>query len=108
MANGYTDEELAKKSWDELLDIRLQNAENRKLNEILAPYEHRAFAREQVAEKPYLAPLYTILPFGYQAAKLAGYRGWDGRATPASLSQLVGGLQGTWEGVKSAFNKASQ
>lgn len=108
--NGLLDvgeEELASMPWDTLVEMRLQS-QDPKLNQLLAPYEHRAYARETVAEKPWLAPLYTILPFGYQAAKLAGYKGWDDRATPASLEQLKGGLLGVAEGVKDAYRKATK
>jgi hypothetical protein len=65
----------------------------------LAPYEHRAFAREVIAENPLMAiPVGAAIPL-YDAAKALGYG--DARS-PASWDSLVQGLKGWQEGYSQA------
>ena len=66
--------------------------------ELLAPFEHRAFAREMVKESPVLGSIQmgAAIP-AYQLAKLLGLHG--GRTAP-SFDQLFAGYQGLMEGWK--------
>lgn len=68
----------------------------------LAAYEHRAFAREAVAEKPWLAPSLLVATPLYQLAKLAGAT--NSRSSP-SLSQMGHGLLGVGEGLLGAWRR---
>lgn len=66
----------------------------------LAGTEHRAFAREAVAENPLMAiPIAAAIPV-YQAAKVVGAT--DSRSD-ASLSQATEGLKGVKEGLVQSF-----
>ena len=68
--------------------------------DLLAPLEHRAFAREWVGENPLNAlPLAAAIP-GYQLAKLLGLT--QSRSKP-SMDQLFGGYQGVLEGLNKRF-----
>ena len=85
-------------SWADLLERR-RNAKPED-QEKLAPYEHRAYARETVAENPLMAPAFLMLTPGYQAYKaLMG----GGARTKPSLEQLKQGLLGTYEGVQTGL-----
>lgn len=70
-------------------------------DELLAPLEHRAFAREYVGENPVSGAIGVgaAIP-AYQLAKLLGLGG-EG-ATPASWDQLFGGYHGILEGLRSS------
>ena len=71
-------------------------AQDKELQDLLAGYEHRAFAREAVAEKPWLAPSLLVATPLYQLAKAAGMT--NSRSAP-SLSQMGQGLLGVGEGL---------
>jgi hypothetical protein len=88
---------LASLSHDELMRLRHQNPD---LQDLLAPYEHRAFAREYVGQNP-LGALGMIgaIP-GYQLYKMTGRSG--ARSNP-SLDQMVQGFKGTGEGLMNAL-----
>jgi len=62
----------------------------------LAPLEHRAFAREVVAENPLMA---ISLLFGIPAYQVAKRLGLRPNATPASQEQLIQGYKGLGEGL---------
>jgi hypothetical protein len=66
---------------------------------MLAPFEHRAFAREWAQESPVLAgvSLPVAVPL-YQLAKLLGLQK---ARTPASLDELFAGYHGMAEGMLS-------
>ena len=91
MSGILGDQNLESLPWDDLIRMRLQNPTDARI----APYEHRAYAREQVTQNPLMAPVYGMLVPGYLAMKmLTG----PGRGTPASMDQLKQGLLGTGEG----------
>lgn len=74
------------------------------LQDLLAAYEHRAFAREATAENPYLSvPIALAAPL-YQLAKLApqSLTGMRSRTSP-SWGQLGQGLLGVGEGLISRW-----
>lgn len=83
------------------LDImrRAANADQ----ELLAPLEHRAFAREWTREQPLLAipSLIGAIP-GYTAGKALGL---IKARSPASLAELLAGYRGLGEGVMSLFRE---
>src|SRR5512139_3034063 len=70
------------------------------IQELLAPYEHRAFAREYVQDHPWtgVPAMMTFIP-GYQIYKALGLKP---EATPPSLEQAGQGYKGMWEGL---FNR---
>jgi len=88
--------QLAGMSWDDLYSMRLERAlQDPRSQALIAPYEHRAYAREQVANNPLLAPVYGVAVPGYQVFKsMIG----TSRSAP-SLDQIQQGLIGTGEGM---------
>ena len=89
---------LANLSHSELVRLREQNPE---LQDLLAPYEHRAFAREYVTENPLRAlGMVGAIP-GYQLYKMTGQSG--ARSKP-SMNQMLQGFQGTGEGLMNALS----
>ena len=81
-------------SWFDLITAR--RGAPPEMQEYLAPYEHRAYARETVAESPWMAPVFALMTPGYQAYKVMR----SGARTPPSMRQLQQGLLGTVEGLK--------
>lgn len=101
-----TPDEMEKMSWSDLYMLRIQNRGDAQAQKILAPFEHQAYAREQVSENPITAPVWAVMPAAYQAAKAVGLTGpGDDMSTPASLDQATAGMKGVWQGVKDAWNK---
>lgn len=99
----YTDEELANLDQQTLLGMRRVNSSQPDQN-LLANYEHRAFARETVAEDPLMAPLLGVAIPAYSIAKalpksLTGNRS---RSEP-SLEQVRQGFNGIGDGMRSWF-----
>lgn len=64
---------------------------------MLAPFEHRAFAREWAQENPVLAGV--SLPFAIPAYSAAKALGLHQARTPASLDELFAGYHGYAEGM---------
>ena len=69
--------------------------------QVLAPAEHQAFAREYAQENPWKAgfSMPLMIP-SYQLLKLFG--GGGPNATPASWDQLTHGYKGLWEGLRNS------
>jgi len=89
-------DQLAKMSHQDLLAMRMQPNVDQSY---LAPYEHRAFARETVEQNPAMAvPMLTSIP-AYQIAKVLGLGSDDTIKTPPSLNQAVQGGVGVFEGL---------
>lgn len=68
---------------------------------LLAPYEHRAYAREIVAENPLMAlGLLGAIP-GYQIKKLVkkGLLNQPYSRSEPSMEQVKQGYMGLWEGL---------
>ena len=64
----------------------------------IAPYEHRAFAREAVSENPWMAlPIAAGIPM-YQA-----YKGLFGARSGNSMDQVIQGFKGVGEGLLRSF-----
>lgn len=64
---------------------------------LLAPYEHRAFAREATAENPLLGPAIVASILPYQA-----YKAFNGARSAPSWDQVGQGFLGVGEGLKDA------
>jgi hypothetical protein len=85
----------AQMPWAELERLRLQGGDQ----VVLAPYEHRAYAREVVGANPLMAlPMAAMVP-AYQAYKALGFEGGGPTDTPPSWDQLRAGLLGIKEGL---------
>ncbi len=100
---------MAKMSWNDLYQLRVNNRGDIAAQEQIAPYEHRAYAREEGAESLSKGASYPLLIAGYQGAKAAGLVEQDDMSTPASLKQIGQGLIGAGEGaaenIMSLWNK---
>ncbi len=89
-------DDLTRKSWQELLALRGSNPDPEVQRQI-APYEHRAYARETVADSPVLGTAQMVMGIPtYQLIK--ALRG--GSRTPPSLDQVTQGYKGVWEGLR--------
>ena len=72
----------------------------------IAPYEHRAFAREWTQESPVLGPL--SLTFAIPAYAAAKATGLQQARTPPSWDQVFQGYAGIYDGLKSITTKRNQ
>jgi len=97
--------ELAGMDLSTILQMRMDknNLGNMELQKQLAPYEHRAFAREYVSENPIAAPVIPLMSAGYAIRKAVMPQ--DGE-TPASMEQVLQALIGTAEGASMAISNA--
>lgn len=94
-----------KLSWQELQMLRDKHAGNQKLQQQLAPFEHRAYARESVSENPLNALKFAFMIPGYQAAKAVGALDSDSSTTPVSLDQFTQGFAGVGDGLMSNYDE---
>jgi|GEM_PF-2674930 len=94
-----SDDDMAKMTWNDLYQLRVKARGNPEAQAAIAPYEHRAYAREEVAKNPLAAPAWVVMPPAYQAAKAAGLTDSDDMSSPASMKQVAQGLIGVAEGV---------
>ena len=93
-----------KMTWNDLQDLRAKNAGDQQMQQQLAPFEHRAYARESVADNPLNALKFAFMIPGYQAAKNSGLWSTDASTTPASLDQLTQGFAGVGDGLKESYD----
>jgi len=83
---------------------------NKEAQNMLAPYEHRAFAREYIQENPLMSiPMATMMVPGYQLSKLfPSISGNKSRSSPG-LNQMgqeyMGILEGLGGWINTLFNK---
>lgn len=81
---------------------RLRDTSPAALQPYLAPFEHRSFAREEVADNPLSAiPLSFMIP-GYQGAKGLGL---IGARTPPSIDQITQGYSGILDGLRAYIGR---
>ncbi len=79
-----------------------ERAREQAMQDLLAGYEHRAFAREAVQENPLMAvPIGLATPL-YQASKLLP--GNKSRSNP-SWDQMLQGFTGVGEGLLGAYRE---
>ena len=84
-------------SHSDLLRLRNSLPDNDPRHQMLAPYEHAAFAREWTMENPALAvPSLMVSIPGYSLAKLVGA---SKARTPASLSEMGQSYKGMGRGL---------
>ena len=93
------DEQLSNMNWNELYNLRVKNRGNQAAQVRIAPFEHQAYARETVKDNPLSAPIWALMPAGYQAYKALGGGGQDDMSTPASWGQAVAGVNGVGQGL---------
>lgn len=92
---------MAASSHFDLLNAR-RSATTKEEQNAISPYEHRAYARETVAEDPLMAISIGVATPAYQAAKVVGA---IGSRSDASLSQIKEGFVGIGEGLALAAKK---
>lgn len=101
---SYTTDQLAEMDHATLYALRDKNSDNKAVSATLAPYEHRAFAREATSENPAMAvPIALATPL-YAGAKALGFMR-DGGTTNPSFNQVGQGLIGVGEGVISGARR---
>lgn len=91
-------------SWSELFNLR-NRPENQtpEIQAQLAPMEHRAYARETVADSPLMGAIQMgVATPAYTLAKLFGVQQ---ARSPASLNELLQGYAGIGDGLKDWWNK---
>lgn len=99
--SSYSPQQLAKMDHSLLYAAR-EHLPQREQQNYIGPYEHRAFAREATAEKPWLALPILAGTVAYQPYKaLMG----KSRSDP-SMDQVVQGVAGVGEGLWNAFKNA--
>ncbi len=81
---------------------RRKLATDPQMQALLAGREHRAYARETVADNPLMALSPLVATPAYQLAKLAGTT--NSRSAP-SMSQMGQGLLGIGEGLYNRYGK---
>lgn len=81
----------------------MRDGQGKDAQNLLAPYEHRAFAREAIPEHPWLAPSVFAGAALYDIAKVLGYG--DARSDP-SFESFKQGLLGAREGWAAANPQA--
>ena len=89
----------------DLYQLRLKARGMPELQAKLAPFEHQATAREQVAESPWTSPVWMAMPAVYQAYKAVRGGEHDDMTTPTSLDQALAGMKGTAQGLSQALSK---
>lgn len=99
---NYSTDQLANLDHSVLLSAR--NGAPKYVQNLLAPYEHRAFAREATMENPLLA-----LPIASGAVLYQPYKAIMGKSrSDPSLNQMGQGLLGVGEGLWERFQKEMQ
>lgn len=93
-----TDEMLSGLGHDTLYRLRERNVDPN-LQNVLAGYEHRAFAREYVRDNPWMAPSLAVAIPAYTGYKQT----FDTQArSKPSLSEMKQGMMGVGEGALGA------
>ena len=90
--------DLGKMSHSDIYKMRMNSPHQN----MLAPYEHRAFAREWAQESPFMAGV--SLPFAIPAYSIYKLFGSNARSQP-SMEEVKQGYVGLGEGLLSHFRK---
>ena len=99
---SFDTDALDKMDWDSLHGLRTNFAGNMAAQQVLAPFEHQAYAREAVQNNPLNAIGYSVMIPAYQAAKTVGLiKPVDNNnpVTPPSLAELLHGFRGVKQGL---------
>lgn len=89
---------LARMPHSGLMQLRDSVPNNSPLQAQLAPYEHRAFARELTQDNPFMAVPLAVATPAYQLGKLISPSNLGAR-TPPSLEELIQAYKGIGEGL---------
>lgn len=101
MANPYET-----MSHADLLRLRNSIPPNDPRQQMLAAYEHQAFAREWTRQHPIIAPLSLMFAIpAYTAAKKLGI---VHSRTPGSVNEMAAGYDGMWQGLDQAMTPHSR
>jgi lipid II:glycine glycyltransferase (peptidoglycan interpeptide bridge formation enzyme) len=96
------DKALAKMDHSDLYNLRSSMKGNKEAQNVIAPFEHRAFAREATANNPLMSvPIAAAIPI-YTAAKAVGL---TGARSGASVDEVVEGYTGLAEGIKRSLSE---
>lgn len=87
--------------WEELIALRRKYTGNQEMQNLLAPYEHGAYAREDVRDRPYMALPYMAMIPGYQAYKAM----FSGGRSNNPLQAMAGGYKGVLQGLLQSLSK---
>ena len=87
----------------DLLSLRNSLANDDPRHREIAPFEHRAFAREWAQESPLLAS--ASLPFAIPAYTAAKALGAVSARSPASLDEMTEGYRGLGEGLLESLRR---
>lgn len=98
-----TEDEMKKMGHMDLLALR--QGRSKKEQDIIAPYEHRAFAREYVKENPESAISMLGMVLGYGLAKEVGLA--EGRSSNTGEA-IWEGVKGTVEGIGGAVREGAK
>lgn len=90
--------QLAKMSHSDLYQMRFQQPDKQ---DLLSPYEHRAFAREWATENPVMAGL--SLPFAIPAYALYKSAGFGNSRSNPGIDQVIQAYKGLGEGLLGHF-----
>lgn len=102
-----TADELAGLDHASLYQLRERNQDNPALQTVLAPLEHRAFAREATKENPLMAvPIALATPI-YAAGKGLGLINGSRSGGGNPLGQIGAGFTGVAEGLAGAARRAA-
>ena len=82
-------------TWEELIALRRKYNGDKQAQNILAPYEHMAYAREDVRDHPYMALPYMAMIPGYQVYKALFSSGRSSNP----LEAMAGGYKGVAQGL---------
>ena len=93
--------DLSNLSWEELLELRRRYNDNQEMQNYLAPYEHAAYAREEVRDRPYMALPYLAMIPGYQVYKAT----LGGGRSNNPLQAMAGGYRGVLQGLLQSLEK---
>ena len=94
--------DISSMSWDDLRKLRSMYNSDPAMQQLLAPLEHRAYAREYVQRNPRTGPVAMAgaVP-AWQLAKMFGIGSARGSRSKPSIDQLFAGYQGMFEGMGS-------
>jgi hypothetical protein len=99
-----TEEDMISMNWQDLYNLR-QGKSPEEQNRI-APYEHRAFAREYIKENPEAAIVMPGMIYAYNIAKGLGISKGRSDAGPKAIAEaLKGWLEGIGGATKEGVNK---
>ena len=87
----------------DLLSLRNSLANDDPRHREIAPFEHRAFAREWAQERPFMAT--ASLPFAIPAYTAAKAVGAVSARSPASFDEMTQGYRGLGEGLLESLRR---